>query len=78
MSQTIALSGKTIDYKGLRVKIRGVGMRPDGSPSITLDPENDELEQRILAELKERAGFLKIEPGGTYRLTLGDDTFEIW
>jgi len=53
-------------------------MRPDGSPSITLDPENDELEQRILAELKERAGFLKIEPGGTYRLTLGDDTFEIW
>ena len=76
MKIVFANSGKRIAYNGGEFKIVESGVRQDRTPYVVLDPENDELAERMRAEIRNH-GNLTIRVGGRMRLVLGDDEYVI-
>lgn len=71
-----ANSGKIITYGTGEYKIVRSGIHDDGTPYVELDPANQELAERIRAEIRAK-GNLTIRIGGVNRLVLGNDEYPI-
>lgn len=76
MEVIFANTGKIITYNDGEYKIISSGIRADGIPYVELDPGNQELSDRMCAEIR-RHGNLTIRIGGIYRLVLGEDEYPI-
>jgi hypothetical protein len=77
MEIKFANSGKRIHYNGAEFKIINSGIAGDGTPYVHLEPENEELADRMREEIRKH-GNLTVRIGGTQRLVLGDDEYPYW
>ena len=69
-----ANSGKKIDYNGVIHKIKQSGISDNDEPYVELEPENDELQNRMIEAIRKK-GALTIIMGGRHQLELGLDKY---
>lgn len=74
MPTIFANSGKRILYADVEHTIVKSGIDGGGEPYVQLDPPNEELEGRIVDEIRDK-GNLTVRIGATDKLVLGDDEY---